>query len=47
MKGLELAPEKSFIKSQLYAYLGECYYKQDSVDIAFSMFDSAIAINPE
>ena len=46
VKGLELAPEKSFINSQLYAYLGECYYKQDSVDIAFSMFDSAIAINP-
>lgn len=46
VKGLELAPENSFIKSQLYAYLGECYYKQDSVDIAFSMFDSAIAINP-
>ena len=45
-KGLELAPDKSFIKSQLYAYLGECYYKQDSIEIAFSMFDSAIAINP-
>ena len=45
-KGIELAPEKSFIKSQLYAYLGECYYKQDSIDVAFSMFDSAIAINP-
>ena len=44
-KGLELAPDKSFIKSQLYAYLGECYYKQDSIEIAFSMFDSAIAIN--
>lgn len=46
VKGLELAQEKSFIKSQLYAYLGECYYKQDSVDIAFAMFDSALAINP-
>lgn len=45
-KGLELAPDKSFIKSQLYAYLGECYYKQDSIETAFSMFDSAIAINP-
>lgn len=45
-KGLELAPDKSFIKSQLYAYLGECYYKQDSVEVAFSMFDSALAINP-
>lgn len=44
--GLNLAADNSPVKSQIYAYLGECYYKRDSVELAFTMFDNALAINP-
>lgn len=44
--GLDLAADNSPVKSQIYAYLGECYYKRDSVELAFNMFDNALAINP-
>ena len=45
-KGLELAEDGTVIKSQFYSYLGDCYYEQDSVDLAFSMYDEALKINP-
>lgn len=45
-QGLALSPDNSPIKAQFFAYLGEVYYKQDSVEQAFAMFDSALLINP-
>ena len=45
-QGLALAPDNSPIKAQLFAYLGEAYYKQGNVKEAFAMFDSTLLINP-
>ena len=45
-QGLDLSPDNSPIKAQFFAYLGEVYYKQDSVEQAFAMFDSTLLINP-
>ena len=45
-QGLALSPDNSPIKAQFFAYLGEVYYKQDSVEQAFAMFDSTLLINP-
>lgn len=45
-QGLVLSQDNTPIKAQFYAYLGDCYYKQDSVEIAFKMFDDALKINP-
>jgi len=45
-RGLALAPDNSPVKAQLFAYLGEAYYKQGNVKEAFAMFDSTLLINP-
>ena len=45
-QGLALSPDNSPIKAQFFAYLGEVYYKQDSIEQAFAMFDSTLLINP-
>lgn len=45
-KGLSVSEEGSPIKSQFYSYLGDCYYRLDSVQKAFTMFDEALKINP-
>ena len=45
-RGLELSEDGTVIKAQFYSYLGDCYYEQDSVDLAFKMYDEALKINP-
>lgn len=45
-RGVELAEDGTVIKAQFYSYLGDCYYEQDSVDLAFKMYDEVLKINP-
>ncbi len=45
-EGVELTGENVELKSQFYAYLADCYYNMDSVQLAFNMFDQVLKINP-
>lgn len=45
-KGVELCNENQALKSQFYAYLGDCYYELDSTEMAFGMYDKVLEINP-
>jgi len=45
-KGEKLAADNSLLKFQFYASLGDVYHALDSVELAFSMYDKALAINP-
>lgn len=45
-EGVKLTDENVQLKSQFYAYLGDCYYNLDSVQEAFTMFDNVLNINP-
>ena len=46
-KGVLLTDDKIQLKSQLFSYLGDCYYNLDSTEQAFRMFDKVLEINPQ
>lgn len=46
-KGILLTDDKIQLKSQLFSYLGDCYYNLDSTGQAFQMFDKVLEINPQ
>lgn len=46
-KGILLTDDKIQLKSQLFSYLGDCYYNLDSTEQAFQMFDKVLEINPQ
>ncbi|MDR0983231.1 MAG: tetratricopeptide repeat protein [Culturomica sp.] len=45
--GLQFSNDNTFLKTQFYSYLGDCYYKLDSVNQAFKMYDEVLKIEPE
>lgn len=45
-KGVKLSDENPALKAQFYSCLGDCYYRLDSVEKAFKMFDEVLNINP-
>ncbi|GHV69684.1 hypothetical protein FACS1894199_18720 [Bacteroidia bacterium] len=45
-RGLSLSEGKLPLKLQFLAFLGDCYYKLDSVEKAFQTYDSVLFINP-
>lgn len=45
--GLKISDENLYLKSQFYSYLGDCYYRLDSIDQAFLLFEQALEINPD
>ncbi len=46
-KGVKLTDGLPRLKAQFWSYLAECYYKLDSVDMAFRMFDNVLSISPD
>lgn len=47
IKGVSLTDDKVQLQSQLFSYLGDCYYNLDSMEQAFRMFDRVLEINPQ
>lgn len=45
-KGVELTDDKIALKVQFYSYLGDCYYRLDSTQRAFDMFDEVLKLDP-
>lgn len=45
-EGIKLTDDRVQLKAQFYSYLGDCYYKLDSVREAFRMFDDVLNIDP-
>lgn len=45
-KGVELTDDKLMLKAQFYSYLGDCYYRLDSTQRAFEMFDEVLKLDP-
>lgn len=46
-KGIYLTDDQIQLKSQIFSYLGDCYYNLDSTEQAFIMFDNVLSINPQ
>lgn len=45
-EAVRLTDDKVSMKTQIYSYLGDCYYRLDSVETAFQMFDKILKIDP-